>query len=106
MLSLAPLRLPTRSAMEGPQTFEAAGAPRGKRVAILSGCAQPVLDPAINEATIRLLTRHGVEVVLPQGEGCCHEHYSYLNRGGQGDHQDLSSPGRENRGMRHACSRS
>jgi glycolate oxidase iron-sulfur subunit len=71
MLSLAPLRLPTRSAMEGPQTFEAAGTPRGKRVAMLSGCAQPVLDPAINEATIRLLTRHGVEVVLPQGEGCC-----------------------------------
>lgn len=71
MLALAPARLPARSAMEGPQSFAAVTAPRGKRVAILSGCAQPVLDPAINEATIRLLTRHGVEVVLPKGEGCC-----------------------------------
>ena len=38
---------------------------------ILTGCAQPVLDPGINEATIRLLTRLGVEVVVPEGEGCC-----------------------------------
>lgn len=44
---------------------------RRGRVAILTGCAQPVLDPGINEATIRLLTRLGVEVVVPQGEGCC-----------------------------------
>lgn len=70
MLALAPWRLPGRSAMEGPQRFAATG-PRRRRVAMLSGCAQPVLDPGINEATIRLLTRHGVEVVLPKGEGCC-----------------------------------
>lgn len=70
MLALAPARLPTRSAMEGPQNFPPP-AERKRRVALLSGCAQPVLDPAINEATIRLLNRHGVEVVLPKGEGCC-----------------------------------
>jgi len=70
MLALAPARLPTRSAMEGPRSFPPP-AVRTKRVALLSGCAQPVLDPAINEATIRLLNRHGVEVVLPEGEGCC-----------------------------------
>ncbi|WP_349359575.1 glycolate oxidase subunit GlcF [Stappia sp.] len=71
MLELAPSRAPLRSAMEGPATFEgAAPEPRG-RVALLSGCAQPVLAPNINEATIRLLTRLGVEVVLPKGEGCC-----------------------------------
>ncbi len=70
MLDLAPGRLPSRSAMEGPAVFPA-GTVRRKRVALLSGCAQTVLDPAINEATIRLLTRHGVEVVLPRGEGCC-----------------------------------
>ena len=46
-------------------------AERRGRVAILTGCAQPVLDPGINEATIRLLTRLGIEVVVPQGEGCC-----------------------------------
>ncbi len=38
---------------------------------MLTGCAQAVLKPAINEAAIRLLNRHGVEVVLPKGEGCC-----------------------------------
>jgi glycolate oxidase iron-sulfur subunit len=40
-------------------------------VALLTGCAQRVLDPAINEATIRLLTRHGCEVVVADGAGCC-----------------------------------
>ncbi|MDX3805484.1 glycolate oxidase subunit GlcF [Bosea thiooxidans] len=70
MVALAPARLPTRSAMEGPRSFPPP-AERKSRVALLSGCAQPVLDPAINEATIRLLNRHGVEVVLPEGEGCC-----------------------------------
>jgi glycolate oxidase iron-sulfur subunit len=52
MLALTPLRLPSRSVMEGPQSFAPHGE-RAKRVALLSGCAQPVLDPAINEATIR-----------------------------------------------------
>jgi glycolate oxidase iron-sulfur subunit len=70
MLALAPSGLPARSAMAGPATFPVAGV-RAKRVALLSGCAQPVLDPGINAATIRLLTRHGVEVVLPKREGCC-----------------------------------
>ncbi len=69
MLALAPSALPARSATE-PRRFAAAGE-RTMRVAMLSGCAQPVLDPGINEAAIRLLTRHGVEVVLPKGEGCC-----------------------------------
>ena len=38
---------------------------------LLRGCAQSVLDPGINDAAIRLLTRKGVEVVLAEGEGCC-----------------------------------
>ena len=70
MLALAPVRLPSRSAYEGPQTFKAEG-PRKGRVALLSGCAQSVLAPHINEATIRLLNRMGIEVVLPQNESCC-----------------------------------
>jgi glycolate oxidase iron-sulfur subunit len=41
------------------------------RVALLPGCAQRVLAPEINEATIRLLTRHGCEVVIASGSGCC-----------------------------------
>ncbi len=37
----------------------------------MTGCAQKVLSPQINEATIRLLTRHGCEVVIAEGSGCC-----------------------------------
>jgi glycolate oxidase iron-sulfur subunit len=70
MLGLAPGSLPSRSTMEGPARFAPASSRKG-RVAILSGCAQPVLQPSINEAAIRLLNRHGIEVVLPKGEGCC-----------------------------------
>ncbi|GAB6053413.1 glycolate oxidase subunit GlcF [Magnetospira thiophila] len=43
----------------------------GLRIALLSGCVQQVLDPAIDAATRRLLTRHGIEVVSPDGAGCC-----------------------------------
>ena len=41
------------------------------RVALLQGCVQQALAPEINAATIRLLTRHGVEVVVPPAAGCC-----------------------------------
>lgn len=46
------------------------GRPRW-RVALLLGCAQRSLRPSINDATLRVLSRHGVEVVLPRGFGCC-----------------------------------
>ncbi len=52
------------------RVFAAQGEKRG-RVALLTGCAQPVLNPATNAAAIRLLTRNGIEVVLVEGEGCC-----------------------------------
>jgi glycolate oxidase iron-sulfur subunit len=70
MVAMAPRSLPAPSPVDRPQVFAAEGA-RRKRVALLSGCAQRVLDPGINEATIRLLTRHGVEVVVARGAGCC-----------------------------------
>ncbi len=41
------------------------------RVALLTGCVQKVLSPQINEATIRLLNRHGIEVVISKGVDCC-----------------------------------
>ncbi len=70
MLSLAPLSIPSPSPVDIPQVFPAEGERRA-RVALLSGCAQPVLKPEINEATIRLLRRAGVEVVVAEGAGCC-----------------------------------
>ena len=70
MLELAPRDLPREARLHAPQVFPAEG-PRRRRVALLAGCAQRVLDPRINAATIRLLTRHGCEVVLAEGAGCC-----------------------------------
>jgi len=70
MLDLAPATLPSASTAARPAVHTAKGTRRG-RVALLTGCAQPVLRPEINEATIRLLTRHGIEVVAAEGEGCC-----------------------------------
>ncbi len=70
MIDLAPMTLPPRSVLETPQTIPAE-APRKGRVAVLGGCAQPVLEPGINEAAVRLMTRMGLEVVVPEGEGCC-----------------------------------
>jgi len=68
MLALAPRAIPAPSAVDRPQVFPAEGV-RRKRVALLTGCVQTVVAPEINEATIRLLRRHGVEVVV--GAGCC-----------------------------------
>ena len=70
MMKLAPARLPPASPIERPAAHPAIGERRG-RVALLAGCAQQVLDPEINAATIRLLTRLGVEVVVAKGAGCC-----------------------------------
>ncbi len=70
MMKLAPRRLSGPSSVDRPQVIRAQGQRRG-RVALLSGCAQQVLNTAINEATVRLLTRHGVEVVIARGAGCC-----------------------------------
>lgn len=68
MLKLAPKTLPPAQPLGS--LYPAEGARRG-RVALLAGCAQQVLDPEINAATIRLLTRMGVEVVVPPSTGCC-----------------------------------
>src|SRR5690606_17935977 len=70
MLDLAPSHVPQPSPISQPAVHSPKGESRG-RVALLTGCAQSVLDPAINEATVSLLNRLGIEVVVPAGEGCC-----------------------------------
>jgi glycolate oxidase iron-sulfur subunit len=82
MLDLAPNAVPPSSPSAKPGHHFPQAEKRG-RVAILTGCAQPVLDPAINEATIRLLTRLGIEVVVPQGEGCCGALVHHMGREAQ-----------------------
>ncbi len=70
MLEMAPKVVPPVSRNDDPQSFAPEG-PRRKRVAIMTGCAQKALNTDINDATIRLLTRLGCEVVVAKGAGCC-----------------------------------
>ena len=68
MLDLLPESVP--AAQTWPAISPATGQRRG-RVALLLGCAQQVLEPDINTATIEVLTKNGIEVVVPAGQGCC-----------------------------------
>ncbi len=76
-IRLAPPRLP------GPRTrkrvYPASGERKG-RVALLSGCANEALAPQITQATVRLLNRHGIEVTIPRGEGCCGSLVHHMGR--------------------------
>lgn len=70
MLDMAPKHIPPVSRNDDPQSFHPT-APRRKRVALMTGCAQKALNTDINDATIRLLRRFGCEVVVAEGAGCC-----------------------------------
>jgi len=88
MLSMAPARLPKSAPL--PPVSPAAGR-RRERVALLAGCAQQVLDPRINAATVRLLNRLGVEVVVPKSAGCCGALTHHMGR-----HEDAMASARAN----------
>ncbi|PAY17105.1 2-hydroxy-acid oxidase [Rhodopirellula sp. SM50] len=68
MLDLLPESLPEAAPLR--EVYPAIGEQRG-RVALLAGCAQTVLDPDINAATIEVLNRNGIEVIVPKSQGCC-----------------------------------
>ncbi len=70
MVEFVPVKLPPPGLNDRPQVFSAEGL-RKRRVALMTGCAQRVLNTDINDATIRILRRHGCEVVVAQGAGCC-----------------------------------
>ena len=70
MLEMAPRTIPPVSRNDDPQSFLPKGHPV-KRVALMTGCAQKVLNTDINDATIRILRRFGCEVVVAKGAGCC-----------------------------------
>ncbi|WP_425051718.1 glycolate oxidase subunit GlcF [Psychromarinibacter sp. S121] len=70
MLEMAPKQVPPVSRNDDPQSFASTG-PKKLRVALMTGCAQKALNTDINDATIRLLTRLGCEVVVAKGMGCC-----------------------------------
>jgi glycolate oxidase iron-sulfur subunit len=70
MLEMAPKTIPPVSRNDDPQSFSPE-TDRKMRVALMTGCAQRALNTDINDATIRLLTRLGCEVVVAEGAGCC-----------------------------------
>jgi glycolate oxidase iron-sulfur subunit len=70
MIDLAPRTLSPKAKYDGAGTAQTLGE-RQKRVLLLAGCAQQVLRPEINDATIRLLAKRGVEVVVAANAGCC-----------------------------------
>ena len=68
MLGLVPQQKPQQNLKSG--VYPAIGE-RRQRVALLAGCVQQVFNTNINDATIRILQRHGCEVVVVEGSGCC-----------------------------------
>jgi glycolate dehydrogenase iron-sulfur subunit len=83
MLALAPSLPPTPSPLLRAQVFPAEGI-RRHRVALFRVCAQQVLAPRIDEATIRLLTRHGCEVAIVDGQDCCGSLTHHMGRDARG----------------------
>ena len=76
MLRLSPASLPR------PQT-PTPSPDAQRKVMLLQGCAQSVLDPGINAAAIRLLARAGVQVISVPQEGCCGALPQHMGRIGQ-----------------------
>ncbi len=82
MLDMAPKHIPPVSRNDDPQSFPAQ-TERRKRVALMTGCAQRALNTDINDATIRLLTRLGCEVVVAEGAGCCGALTHHMGKSGE-----------------------
>ena len=68
MLDLLPARLPENEPLQ--EHYFPLDKPRAK-IALLAGCAQQVLAPQINRATIEVLLQNDVEVVIPRQQVCC-----------------------------------
>jgi glycolate oxidase iron-sulfur subunit len=79
MLSLTPSHVPAPPSDRSRKVYPAVGERRG-RVALLAGCINPVLAPSTNEAAIRVLNRHGVEVVIAEGDACCGSLVHHMGR--------------------------
>ena len=75
MLALAPAQLPPK-----PSATPSAVSMTKGRVALLQGCAEPVLRPEIREASVRIINRAGYDVVFAGGEGCCGALVHHLGR--------------------------
>ncbi len=70
MMSLMPSSFPKKTLVRK-QVYKTKKKNPAARVALLTGCVQTVISPQINEATIRLLNRHNIEVVVKKNINCC-----------------------------------
>ena len=70
MISFMPIKFPKKT-LPKLKVYKVQKKNPVARVALLTGCVQRIISPQINEATIRLLNRHDIEVVVPKGIGCC-----------------------------------
>jgi glycolate oxidase iron-sulfur subunit len=70
MESVLPPIAPTAFHDPLPERIPAQGKTR-YRVGLLLGCVQRLFNPAVNDATVRVLTANGCEVVIPKTQGCC-----------------------------------
>ena len=71
MINIMPIKFP-RKKLSRMEIYPAQNKKKAvARVVLLTGCVQKVISPQINESTIRLLNRHGIEVVVPKNIDCC-----------------------------------
>ncbi|KRB79735.1 2-hydroxy-acid oxidase [Sphingomonas sp. Root710] len=82
MLSLAPKSVPPRGEKRDALVVGSKG-----RVALLQGCAEPVLRPEFRSAAIRLLNRAGYDVIFAPGEVCCGALVHHMGR----EHDSLAN---------------
>ncbi len=68
MMDMTPASLPPQESLN---EYYPAKSKRKGRVALVAGCAQQVLAPRINRAAINVLTRSGIDVLVPKDQGCC-----------------------------------
>ena len=72
MINLMPVKISKKNTSQNGNIFWQLNKKKPvARVALLTGCVQKVISPQINEATIRLLNRHGIEVVVLKSIDCC-----------------------------------
>jgi glycolate oxidase iron-sulfur subunit len=79
-LDLVPPGAPQLKVASKPKSEITPDAPKAKRVALMLGCVQQVLAPSISLAAIRLLRRHGIDVVVIKDEVCCGALAHHLTR--------------------------
>jgi len=87
MMDLMPTFFPKKTLKEK-EVYTSRSKTKIARVALLTGCVQKEISPQINEATIRILNRHGVEVVVPKKIRCCGSLAHHLGKNEEA-HQDF-----------------